>query len=229
MKQNKKEKVSIQEKMIENGKDPKKSFVLLALFDLLLIAGAAFLIYKKASGIIVMVLFGALVVGDYVYISCLLRGKKKDTSGLEKEFVTIFAYFGVYVKNGIPVYNALEGIVKFSSPEMENLLHDLLGEIDADKSVTPYINFASNFSSLTVKEVMISVYLMAEEGGSEAYLRQFSVLFDNFAAEEKKLEKEKRLNLLNQLTFLPLLGSGVTMIMITVGVVAVIGGLLSGI
>lgn len=227
MKGNKK-KESVSERIIENGRDPKKAFIILGLFDLLLIAGAAFLIYKKVSGIIVMVVFGALVIGDYLYIASLIKGKKKDTSGLEKEFVTIFSYFGVYVRNGIPVYNSLEGIIKFSSPEMEEALRNLLSEIDADKSVTPYINFSKNFTSLTIKEVMISVYLMAEEGGSAAYLRQFTTLFDNLANEEKKIEKEKRIGLFSQLTFLPLLGSGVTMIMITVGVVAVIGGLLNG-
>ena len=154
--------------------------------------------------------------------------KKKKEASLEKEFVKIFGFLEVYLRNKIPVYSALERLEEYSSPSMKALLETLIAEIDVNKSVEPYVHFAESFSSLTVKEVMISLYLLVEQGENENYLRQFSFLFSSFSSEEKKLFRERKMASLSNTHFFPLVGSAVTMIMISVGIMNAIGGIIGG-
>jgi hypothetical protein len=195
----------------------------------LLAIGVAIILYLLVKSIIpVFLLVASSFSLSALYLYSLVGKKGKEEKDLTSEFVRIFEYYGIFVKNGLPVYSALEGVIPFCSSSMEDKLRELLKGIGDDKSVTPYVHFASYFPSLAIKEVMVSVFLMSEQGGSENYLRQFSLLFDSLASDERKVELEKRLERQSNLSALPLLGAGLTMLLITVGLIAIIGGVLNG-
>lgn len=219
---------SLSEKLVLAGQKPKLVYVFLLGVNALSI-GASLLLYFLGAGILPsLLLIGGGFGLSVMYFSSLFGKKGKEEKKLLQEFVRIFEYFSIYVKNGFPIYSALESVIPYASSSMEEKLRELLSSIDKDKSVAPFVRFAGYFPSLSIKEVMVSVYLMGEQGGSEAYFRQFSALFDSFASNERKAEMDKSLERQSNLSALPLLGSGLTMLLVTVGLVAIIGGVLNG-
>lgn len=210
-------------------KELKKKLLFIIPIDLIFFAISGFLIYKKAAIPLIIVPF--LFAFVYTYLS-LFRSKKaskkKEEAALEREFVKIFGFLEVYLTNKIPVYSALLRLSEYSSPLMKRKIETLIEEIDGNKTVEPYVHFAESFTSLTIKEVMISLYLLVEQGENEHYLRQFSLLFSAFSSEEKKLFRERKIATLANTHFFPLVGSGVTMIMISVGIMSAIGGIIGG-
>jgi hypothetical protein len=222
------EKNRLRNEMEEAGLDPKKELTKIVLIDLLFLALAVFLYVYERQLVSALSLFLLAFLSDYFLLGNAKRKKKAHQTRLESEFVHIFAYFSIYMRNGIPVYHALEEIIRYASKDMEGYLRELLKAIDADKSVVPFVGFADHFASLEIRQVMISIYRMVDEGGNEAYLRQFSVLFEGLAKqkEEEELEMEKRH--LENLTFLPMLDSGLTMLLISLGIAIIIGGGVNG-
>ena len=207
----------------------KKRLPLIILINALFISLGAYFLYKRMATLYIVMPFFLSVVFSYLALFRANKGnKKKEEASLEKEFVKIFGFLEVYLRNKIPVYSALERLEEYSSHSMKALLETLIAEIDVNKSVEPYVHFAESFSSLTVKEVMISLYLLVEQGENENYLRQFSFLFSSFSAEEKKLFRERKMSSLSNTHFFPLIGSAVTMIMISVGIMNAIGGIIGG-
>ena len=111
---------------------------------------------------------------------------------------------------------------------MKERLGELVMRIDGDKTVSPFVEFASVFSSVAIKEVLISVFQMVEEGGG-LYVSQFSSLFGRFAEERYKLEREKKVARLGTLAASALVASGIVMVMITIGLIEILGEVINGI
>jgi Flp pilus assembly protein TadB len=214
--------------MREAGLEPKKECLSFFLF-VLAIAGFAVYAYLVSHSLIAafsLALVG--IVGGYFLLSRSARilGARHEKD--EQEFVRIFAYFSIFVRDGIPVYSALEDTIRYAESDMSKKLRRLLSEIDADKSVAPFVRFASAFPSLEIQQVMISIYKMVDEGGGEAYLRQFTLLFDSLAEDKRKsllLHKEEEMQ---NLSMLPLLASGLTMGLITIALIVIMGGIVNG-
>lgn len=154
--------------------------------------------------------------------------KEKEEQALRKEFVNLFGFLEVYLSNRIPPYTALQRLIPFASESMGKRINDLIEGIDEDKSVAPYVRFASSFSSFAIKEVMISVYLIGEMGFESEYLAQFHLLFASFSEQEKRDQMDKKGKRLGNLQFFPLVGSALTMLMVTVGIMGAIGGIIGG-
>ena len=213
----------------EAGLNPKKEIAIIVLGNVLLLAFAA-LIYKMTEVLIAPLSIGLLlIVTDYFLLGKVNRVKKIKTEALEKEFVHIFSYFKIFVGNGRPVYNAIEDCIRYASPDMSDLLTTLLGEIDKDKSVKPFLSFASHFKILEIRQVMISIYKMGNEGGSSTYIEQFQSVFSAIANEKRKYELSKFENTLSNNNFLPLADSALTMGLIIVAIVVIMGNLTYGI
>ncbi len=226
-KKQKSEQPTLPAQMRQAGLSPRREFLQLATADLLCLFIMG-IIFWQTTSLWVLAGFPAVVILDYWLLRKAARLSKAKILLLEAEFVHIFAYFSIYVANGIPVYAALAETRRFASPDMSERLGKLLRAIDEDKTVTPYLGFVEGFPNLEMRQVLIAIYEMAEEGGSDAYVRQFQTIFVSLAANKRKEELESLKRNLSKLSFLPLLDSGVTMLLIVVGVVVVIGDLING-
>lgn len=216
------------EKMQEVGLNPKKELVFAGIINTLILGIAVYFSVGEGQLTPALMLLLLLAFCDYFILSKANRLIKERDVRLESEFVKIFTYFSIYVREGTPVYHALEETRSFASEEMGFLLSRLLSDIDHDKSVAPYIAFSEHFPSLEIRQVLISVYKMVDEGGSEAYIRQFNVLFDGLATMKKQEANDHLKSLLENLCILPMADSGLTMLLISVGVIVVIGGMSNG-
>lgn len=229
MKKNKKVKKSWSVALKESGLNPKKEIAFIVMTNISLLVMAFFAYMMSEALIAPLSIILLIAVSDFFLLGKASRVKKMRVEELEKEFVHIFSYFKIFVTNGRPVYNALEDCVRYSSPAMSDLLTTLLKDIDADKSVKPYLTFSTNFRSLEIRQVMISIYKMGNEGGSSTYIQQFESVFSSVAAEKRKYQISKFESTLNNNNFLPLADSALTMGLIVVAIVVIMGNLAYGI
>ena len=164
----------------------------------------------------------------YLYFSRYKTMEKKNKRDDLLEFVNLFTFFRIYLKNGYGVYSALKEIATFANSSLKENIITLINEIDNDKSITPFINFAHKFDELLIEEMMVSVYQMIDDGSNSNYLVQFELIFDKFSETLHKEQIELKDHGLANLTASSLIGSAYLIIMITVGVISLIGEMLNG-
>ena len=87
-----------------------------------------------------------------------LEKKRKSLQNLN-EFISVFTYFKIYLKNGLSVYDSFLEIRQYCSPWMYTQIEILISEIDEDKTILPYMNFAKKFNHNVIEEINISVPL----------------------------------------------------------------------
>lgn len=200
-------------------------------------AGIIWLLSAGLAVVIILLGRSPILAGGVVLVGAvggyLTLGKKRKSEAdakalLESDFVEAFSYFSVYVQNGLPVYQALELTLGFASPRLAPLIQQLLLGIDADKSLRPYLEFADRFASTEIRQVMIAVERMVEEGGASLYVSQFRFVFASLAKAKRQEGRDVLSSRLSSLNLLPLLASGLTILLVTVAVLSMIGGYANG-
>ena len=187
--------------------------------------GMAMFLFRGASFLLLFPVLG-LVGFTFYFVTRYGAMKKKRLEELGREFVNVFTFFGIFITDGFTVYNALEAVTEYCSEEFAKRLRILLQGIDEDKSVSPYVRFAEGFEDISVKEVMLSVYQMVDEGEGGVYIRQFQKLFGRLSDTRHALDSAKRLSRLDTLSFLPLAGSGIAMLALTLSIMDIMGGMM---
>ena len=114
-------------------------------------------------------------------------------------------------------------LIPYSSPFMEECITSLLYQIDADKSVGPYINFASKFNNRIIESLMLSIYQMVDNGESSGQFVEFNALFSNISKEHQTALIEEKKRKLNSLDSWPLIGSGALTIVLAISILNIIG------
>lgn len=212
----------IEEKMRALGLDPKKQWGLLALIDLLIV-GAGFGVYHLYRLPVLLASFVLLLpVVDVVFLGHYDQLLAAKGERMVDQFVESFTYFSIYVGDGYNVYRALEETAAISKEEVRPAFEALLKQIDGDKSLQPYLDFAAKFPSLSVKQVMLSVYQMVDEGGT-SFLASFQRLFGSFSKERHLAQVERHKKSLGSLQSLPLIGSGITMLALVAALLSILG------
>ena len=146
-----------------------------------------------------------------------------------QEFAVIFGYFRIFIRNGYSVYSALKEIVNFANPRLKNFLEELITEIDEDKTVQPFVKFAKRFNEIIVEEMMISIYQMIDDGQTSDYLVQFELIFDKFSDLLYQKYLKNKDSKLATIASSSLIGSSYIMIVLTIGIVSIIGEVINGI
>lgn len=216
-------------KMKRLGLSPKKEFIIYGIvlsLNFALFITLAIILKNIAISLISLsfaVVFSILYLGRYG-----TRINNINTSNL-LEFAELFSFFRIYIKNGYNVYNALKEISLFANDNLRVLFEKLITEIDEDKSVQPFVNFAKNFDEIIVEEMMIAVYQMVDDGEQSNYLIQFEYIFDKFSDSINAKQLQKKEGKLATLSSAPLIGTCFLIIVITIGIIGIIGELTNGI
>lgn len=188
---------------------------------------AASLITKNYGILIGLLAF--IIVFTYFYFSRYSSIEKRQKQDNLLEFVNLFTFFRMYIRNGFGVYTSLQEVSKFANPSLQELMKKLIEEIDKDKTISPFMNFAHNFDELVVEEIMISIYQMIDDGTNSNYLMQFELIFDKFSEILHKGQLDSKDKKLSTLTSSALFGSAYLIVMITMGVINLLGVMISGI
>jgi len=164
------------------GLSYKKEILKIVLLTLVLLLGAALIFFFLKNIMYAIMLLVALVVVDYMLISRFNDKKKMLIKARENELITIITYFEVYIRNKNNVYQSFNLLLPYCSSWMKDKIETLLKEIDNDKSVQPFVNFANNFEQLSSHSLLLSIYQMVDQGESSTQLVQFDVIFDEHIA-----------------------------------------------
>ena len=213
----------LKEKINFLNKNYKTEITRLLIFDFLICVSFIFLIIYSKNLLILVYFFGILVVFNFFYLTRYQRIINKNNANLINDFINTFSYFRIYISNNMNAYNAFKEVSKYSSPFIKTKLLVLLDEIDEDKSLKPYMNFAKNFNNKKVEEVMIAIYEMVNEGNSENYLNQFTSVFTSFKARVEKTNQEKRFSKFNLINAMSMGGMMLIMILIMLSIVNMVG------
>ena len=213
----------LKEKINFLNKNYKTEITRLLIINFLICVSFIFLIIYSKNLLILVYFFGILVVFNFFYLTRYQRIINKNNANLINDFINTFSYFRIYISNNMNAYNAFKEVSKYSSPFIKTKLLVLLDEIDEDKSLKPYMNFAKNFNNKKVEEVMIAIYEMVNEGNSENYLNQFTSVFTSFKARVEKTNQEKRFSKFNLINAMSMGGMMLIMILIMLSIVNMVG------
>ena len=209
------------------GANKNKEFIKIIAINLLAIALTviATLFLKQT-----MVIFGGVflvVIANYIIFSGYLNRKRLMLMDRENEFITIIGYFQFFITNSYNVYQAFQSLIAYSSPWMEEQIQTLILEIDNDKSVKPFVNFANKFSSKVTNNVMLSIYQMVDEGENSIHMLQFNALFQQLSRSHQKELIDSKERSLSSLSTLPLIGAGAITVLLTFGIISMMGDLIN--
>lgn len=206
----------------------KREIIQLIVLNLLIIGGGvALYIYSKNIVVIAFTLLSLLLL-NYLYLTRYKSIKIQNEDNLRNEFISLLSFFKTYIKNDFSVYQCFKEITNFTSGILLERINKLIEEIDNDKSITPFINFSNYFHNMQIEQLMICLYQMVDEGSNIAYLSQFELLFSKLRDESLKDELDHKYKSLSTTMIFPLIGSALLIVMITFGIVQVIGDSLNG-
>ena len=208
------------------GLSYKKELIKVILINLIsLIGGAVAFLFTKN---IVVPIVAAIVLGLMNFFLLTRYGDKKRAilKNRENELIAIISYFEVYIQNNNNVYQSFNQLIPYCSDWMKEKIEELLKQIDEDKTVQPFIDFAHNFQSLSIHSLMLSIYQMVDQGENSEQLIQFNVIFDELAKNRsKEIIDNKEKSLANMSTF-PLVGAGLITITLTISILSILGDLI---
>ncbi len=147
----------------------------------------------------------------------------------EEEFVMLLNYVQTYLANNFNVYNAFKETLPICSSWMQEKISGLLKDIDEDKSISPFIKLANNFSSKLIHQALISLYLMIENGTKIDSLMRFTPIFNQLKEDILHNAIKRIENTYDTLNLLPVIGAGIITMTMILGIVGIVQGALYGI
>jgi len=190
------------------------------------LAIASIVIFLKNMIFTIFALLG-LAFLDYFLLTRYNDKKQVILKQRENELVAVISYFEVYIQNNNNVYQSFAQLIPYCSPWMKDKIETLLAEIDIDKSIQPFINFANNFQQLSSHSLMLSIYQMVDQGENSNQFLQFNVIFDELARNRNKEQIEQKEKSLTNMSTFPLIGAGLITINLTISILSILGDLIN--
>ena len=188
------------------------------------IAVLIYLFFQNIIYSLIAIIF--LTVIDYVLLSRYNDKKKAILKNRENELITLISYFDVYIRNNNNVYQSFNMLIPYCSNWMKEKIEDFLKEIDEDKTVQPFVNFASNFKNLSTHSLMLSIYQMIDQGETSDQLTHFNVLYDEISKNRNHEMIEQKNKALSSMSIFPLVGAGLITVSLTISILSILGDLI---
>ena len=208
--------------------DFSKEMMKLGVINLILIVGIVVLSIFKFNVIAISLLLGALVIFNYFFLTRYSKIEKEKKVKLDESFIEVFSFLRIYLSNKETVYHSLNEVKAFADSTLEEKLELLINQIDEDKSIKPYIEFASIFQDKVIEEVMIALYEITNSGSSDIYLNQFNKIFEELKTRIENEKSYKRIKFFDNLNIFSIVGSGIIMVTLSFAVISLLGGIING-
>ena len=208
--------------------DFNKEMMKIASINLVLVVATIALSIFNFNIIAISLLIGAIFVFNYLFLSRYSKIEKERKIKLDESFIEVFSFLRIYLSNKETVYQSLNQVKAFADPTLEEKLNTLINQIDEDKSIKPYIEFASIFHDKVIEEVMIALYEITNSGSSDMYLNQFNKIFEELKTRIENDKSYKRVKFFENLNIFSVVGSGIIMITLSLCVISLLGGMING-
>lgn len=198
---------------------------MMILFSIIIVSGGlAFLSYFLMQQLYLSIFAGlAGVVAIYFFLSRYSSMERAIQKDHIDQLISLLTYFEIFLSNGNNVYTSFRMLLPYADEYLQEAISSMLAAIDVDKTIGPYINFASKFNNRIVESLMLSIYQMVDNGEDAIELSEFDILFTNI--KEKHFDeiidsKRKGLDMFNSF---PLIGAGAITIVLSISIVSIIG------
>lgn len=208
------------------GLSYKKEMLKIILINIILLLGAVLLYLFLDNLIYAIMLFIGLCLLDFFLLTRYSDKKQNILKNRENELVAIISYFEVYIQNNNNVYQSFAQLIPYCSDWMKEKIETMLSEIDNDKTVQPFINFAHNFQQLSSHSLMLSIYQMIDQGENSEQLLQFNVIFDELSKNRNKEMVNQQDRALSNMSTFPLIGAGLITVTLTISILSILGDLI---
>ena len=208
------------------GLSYKKELLKIILINIALLAGAVLVYILLDNLIYAIMLFIGLCLLDFFLLTRYNDKKQTILKNRENELVAIISYFEVYIQNNNNVYQSFAQLIPYCSDWMKEKIETMLSEIDQDKTVQPFINFANNFQQLSSHSLMLSIYQMIDQGENSEQLLQFNVIFDELSKNRNKEMVNQQDRALSNMSTFPLIGAGLITVTLTISILTILGDLI---
>ena len=208
------------------GLSYKKEIIKIILINIVLLLGAILLYVFLDNLIFAIMLFIGLCLLDFFLLTRYNDKKQTILKNRENELVAIISYFEVYIQNNNNVYQSFAQLIPYCSEWMKEKIETMLSEIDKDKTVQPFINFAHNFQQLSSHSLMLSIYQMIDQGENSEQLLQFNVIFDELSKNRNKEMVNQQDRALSNMSTFPLIGAGLITVTLTISILTILGDLI---
>ena len=205
----------------------KKEIIKVLVINLVLLIGAVILYLFFRNLMYSLFVLIAIALVDFLIISRYSDKKKAILKSREDELITIVSYFDVYIRNNNNVYQSFNQLIPYCSNWMKDKIEQLIREIDEDKTVQPFVNFANNFKNLSAHSLMLSIYQMIDQGENSEQLTHFNVVFDEIFKNRNKEMVEQKEKALSGMSTFPLIGAGLITISLTISILSILGDLIN--
>jgi hypothetical protein len=172
--------------------------------------------------IIVMVVLYGVMVDHYHHRYQYLIEKRQQ--GL----MYSFSLLKVLLFQGLTPYQALKSALDYIPNVLYEPFSTLLLKIDSDKSIAPYVYIAQSFQSLVIEQLFFSIYQLEGHGGKLS-LHHFQYIFDQSDSQFHQKNIYRLKQTLQSNLSLALLGTGLLSFSLLVGIIGLIGEIISGI
>ena len=214
---------SLKDRINALGLSYQKEMMFLILLIVIVIA-LAFITYIFVKQIYFpLFIVGGGAIAVYFYLSRYSSLERKQEKEHVDQLISLLSYFEIFISNGNKVYTSFKMLIPYAEIFIQDAINAMLMQIDVDKTIGPYINFASKFNNRTIESLMLSIYQMVDNGENTIELSEFNLLFNNI--KEKHFDEmidshKKSLDLFNSF---PLIGAGAITIVLSLCIVSIIG------
>lgn len=209
------------------GANKRLEILKLLLANIVTITGFALIVVLLKQWMMTFVGVMALAILNYLFFNSYISKKKEILKDRENELITIIGYFQFFISNSYNVYQAFKSLVPYSSPWMEEQILSLTNEIDNDKSIKPFMNFANKFTNKVAGNVMLSIYQMVDEGENNIHMLQFESLFQQLSRDLNEQRIDEKDRSMGSISSLPLIGAGAVTVLLTFGIISLMGEMIS--
>ena len=209
------------------GLDYKKEMSKILIFNLLFLLIGAAGYYFSRSLVILIVSVVLLGVINYFLFSSYSSKKKAMEKDHSEEFIYIISCFRIFVSNGNNVYQSFNKLIEYSSDWMKDKLEIFLKQIDDDKSIKPFMDFAEKFNMPVARNLLVSIYQMVEQGETGEQLNQFVILFEQMNQMINEEKKDRKLRSFDIVSFFPVIGAGIVTLSLTFSMLSLVGDMMN--
>lgn len=200
----------------------KLSFIAIGLSPLLLIM---FDVSLLQVGLIMVGFMVIIVFGWWLYDD---HQKDHRLRMKQKHMIDAYRLLKVMLMQSISPYQALQTVLPFVDSQLAENIHDLLMGIDQDKSIHPYIQFASGFKSLMIEQLLFAMYQLENQGGHGQQLQQFQYLFDQAEQQYYQSQLNQFHEGMQNANGYVMVATGMIAFSLLIGVMQLIAGMMYG-
>lgn len=214
---------TLKDRITALGLSYQKEIIVVTLIAFVTLGATLALILALKQLLLGVLLSGGGAVGLYFYLSRYSSLERKQEKERVDQFVSLISYFEIFISNGHNVYTSFKMLLDYCDSFLNEAITNLLNQIDVDKTVGPYITFASKFNDHIVESLMLSIYQMVDNGEGAMNLNEFDILFNNIKEKYQEDLIENKKKSLESLNSFPLIGAGAITLVLSLSIVSVIG------